>query len=269
MYIEINAAIEWTVLFVSVCILIDTLEKLYNFREFQKGGIFYWEWLRKFPGFNRRRIIRWFADFVFELRVWFSLVSLRGIAAAGLLIWPSGGNFRLPALCILFVIGSLENFRRMPSLPEAPNRFTLTIIGALVLQGFVPTETVTSACLWFIALQSCLSYATAGFAKLLKHDWRKGIAIFKAFNSTYYLTTPAFAKMVDRNPLIGTAASYTTISMECLFPLVLLVGKPYFLIFLIWGTLLHIANAVMLRLNNYFWPWIATYPAIIYVAQGT
>ncbi len=268
MYIELIPAIEWTVRIVSVCILIDTIEKVYNFREFLKTGIFDWAWVRRNPVFSeKRRIIRVFADAVFGFRIWFPLVALRGLAAAGLLFWAGNIRFRLIGLLVLFVVGSLENFRRTPFFQETPNRFTLTVIGALILQGLVPTEFVSAVCMWFIALQSCLSYATAGISKLFNKDWRKGEGLLKAFNAPNYAISPGLAKIFDRFKRTGKSVNYLTIAAESLFPLVLIVGSPYFWVFLVWGAFLHLTNAVVLRLNNYFWTWIATYPAIIYVAQ--
>ena len=146
--IEMNQTIEWTGRLVAVCILIDTCEKFHNFREFKENGLFDWERPRQFHGFSqRRRLIRLVADAVFGFRIWFFLLALRGLAACGLLIGE--GQNLLGAICllILFMVGSLDNWRRMPYFPETPNRFTLTIIGALFLQNLVPGQITTLACL--------------------------------------------------------------------------------------------------------------------------
>ena len=139
--------------------------------------------------------------------------------------------------------------------------------GALFLQSIVPSKIVTIACLWFIALQACLSYATAGFIKLFNQDWITGNGIFRIVNNPNLLTSPGIAVFLQRHSLTGKVLNYFTIAIECLFPLVLVVGSPFYLVFLIWGVSFHSANAILLRLNNYFWAWIATYPAIIFVAQ--
>ncbi len=267
--IEINQAVEWTIIFLSVSILIDTFEKFRNIKEFKSGGIFDWEWMRQFFGYSKRRpIIRKFADSVFGLRMWFFLLTLRGLAAIVLLLFFEQAVISSFALFILFFVGSLENFRRMPFFPEMPNRFTLLIFGALFLRSLAPTEFVTLACLWFIALQSCLSYATAGIYKLLNKDWRTGNGVLNAANSPYYFTSPVPARILLRNPPLALFLNYFTIAVESLFPLVLLIGKPYYLFFLVWGVLFHLVNAYFIRLNNYFWTWIATYPAILYIAQN-
>lgn len=267
--IEINQAIEWTIRFVSICILVDTFEKFCNFREFKNTGIFSWEWLRQNRTISgRRRIIRRVADLFFGYRVWFGLLALRGIAALGLLLLPTKGLISAIGLLIIFIVGSLANFRRVSFMPETPNRFTLTIIGALFLQSVVPSKTVTLACLWFIALQSCLTYATAGIIKLFNPDWRNGVGLLKVVNSPNLLTSPNVAVFFQQNNYFGKILNYFTLAFECLFPLVLVIGKPFFILFLIWGLAFHFANMVLLRFNNFFWAWIATYPAIIFIAQN-
>lgn len=266
--IEINQAVEWTVRLVSVCILIDTVEKFYNFREFRDKGIFSWEWIKQFPGFSQRRqIIRKFADFVFGFPTWFVLITLRGLAALWLLFVPGQSLISTIGILVIFIVGSLANFRRMPYAPQAPNRFTLIIIGALFLQSIVPSKIVTEACLWFIALQSCLSYATAGITKLFNKDWRNGTGVLRVVNTPNLLASPNLAEFFRSHGFIGKVLNYFTIAIESLFPFVLFIGKPFFFVFLIWGLFFHLTNAVLLRFNNYFWAWIATYPAIIYVAH--
>lgn len=267
--IEITQAIELTAQLVAIVILIDTIETFFNIKEFRNNGIFSWKWLRQYKGITqRRRVIRKFADLFFGFRVWFSLLTLRWLAAISILFFPNQGWISSVALLILFIFGCLANFRRMPYRPLAPLRFTLIIIGALFLQSLVPTETVTKACLWFIALQSCLSYATAGFVKLFNKDWLDGTGVLKAVNSKNLLVTKHSAIFFQKFPIISKFFNYFTLIIECLFPLVLVVGSPFFFIFLIWGVLFHFTNVVLLRLNNYFWAWISTYPAIIFIAQG-
>ncbi|NNE66498.1 MAG: hypothetical protein HKN33_08015, partial [Pyrinomonadaceae bacterium] len=235
--IETEIAITWTLRLVSVCILIDTFEKLARIREYTGGGLLSWGWLEQFVGFRERRApIRGFASFFFGARIWIPLICLRGVASAGLLIWTPKGTAAILPLFVIFVVGSLENYRRLPYFPEVPNRFALPIIGALLLQSLVPSQIVTNAVLWFIAIQSCLSYATAGFSKLFNKDWRTGVAIQTASNSVYYFTSANVAKFIDRSPTAARLVTYSILLIECVFPLVLVVGSPFYLFFLVWGV---------------------------------
>jgi hypothetical protein len=267
--IELNEAIILTVRLISVCLLIDTFEKFLNISEYRENGIFNWKWVRQYQGFSQRRqLIRDFADFVFGGNIWFVLLGLRGMTAAYLFINPEINWVYSAGLLGLFIIGSLANFRRMPFRAEVPNRFTLLLIGALFLQSLVPSKNVSVACLWFIALQSCLSYTTAGITKLFNRDWQQGNGLFKVVNSPNLVASPIYAQIVSKYSIIAKILTYLTILIECIFPIVLLVGKPYFVMFLIWGVVFHLGNAFLIRLNNYFWAWLATYPAIIYIAQS-
>ena len=159
------------------------------------------------------------------------------------------------------------NFRNGPLTAETENRLALMIIGALLLRSIAPTAIVTVAVLWFIALQSCFSYLTAGIVKLADKDWRNGMGIFNIVNSSNLAAYKSHAFFLNKHPAAGKFLTWATLGFECTFPLVLIIGKPFFILFLIGGVLFHLAIAVMLRLNKFFWVWIATYPAIIFIAQ--
>jgi hypothetical protein len=140
------------------------------------------------------------------------------------------------------------------------------IAGALLLQCFVPTPLVTLACLWFIALQSCLSYVTAGATKLFNPEWRNGNGILHIFDSPSLVATEKVAHWLKSHRTFAKLLTWGTLGMECIFPLAL-VGQPLLWLFLGWGALLHAGIAIFIRLGKFFWIWIATYPAIIFVAH--
>lgn len=266
-HLEAAQAIEWTTRLAAFYVLLDAAEKLYNFREFAKGGVFDWTNLREHSFFARfpkaaRRIL----DALFARRTWLAAQILRALCAAHLLFSPRQSSTGSLEIIFLFVIGSLSNLRLTPYGAETENRFSLTIIGALLLRGLAPTPLVDQVCLWFIALQVCLSYATAGVVKLFNDGWRGGEGLFNVVNSSSLVKSDNLARFFSRHRKTAKNLTRLNVAVECAFPLVLLVGKPYFLIFLLWGLVFHSLNAAALGLNKFLWAWIAAYPALIFCA---
>jgi hypothetical protein len=260
-------AIEWVIRFLAVYILIDSGEKLYNFREFRGDGFFSWQALRTHRFFTTRSsVTRRSLDRLFDFRSWLFLLLLRGLGGVWLLCLPQHPVITPVCLLVLFIVGSLMNFRHTPYGTETENRFALMLCGALLLRSLVPTELLTVISLWFIALQSCLSYMTAGVTKWLNPDWKKGNGIMDVINSSDLVPLERTQLFFGRNPGFGKLLAWATIAFECLFPLALL-GSPFVWLFLTGGVLFHLGIAVWLRLGKFFWVWMATYPAIIFIAQ--
>ena len=82
---------------------------------------------------------------------------------------------RTTAIWALFLIEVLLNLRH-PS-TEGSKVISHIVWGGLAVGHILPRDpTITEACLWFIALQSCVSYAGNGWAKLQTTGWRSGEA---------------------------------------------------------------------------------------------
>ncbi|MET0393842.1 MAG: hypothetical protein ABW019_11910 [Chitinophagaceae bacterium] len=261
-------AIEWCTRLLAVYVLIDSAEKLYNHRAFRPGGFFGWAALRQHLFFASRPLpVRRLLDVLFDFRGWMALLLLRGLSGIALLTLPHHPVFGTAGLLIVFVAGSLVNFRQAPFGAETENRFALALTGALLLRSLVPTQLVTEVCLLFIALYTCVSYVTAGVTKWVDPAWRKGEGLLEVIHSPDLVPLERLAAFFRRYPGAGRALAWATIGIECLFPLALVAGPPFFWLFLIWGIVFHLTIAVVLRLGKFFWVWVATYPAIIFIAQ--
>jgi hypothetical protein len=258
-------ALNWVTRLMAICVLIDTLETLYNLALFRTGGLYDWFWLRQHPRFVRQRpILKRITDALFNYRTWISLLCLRGIAAF-ILLCDTPPQY--VCLWIMFFVGGLANIRALPLKTDTPNRFTLMIIGALILYSFNPTHLVAEACLWFLFLQTSLTYLSAGFFKLKDKDWRTGIGLLSVFNAPFWFDTSKLAAFFYEYPILCRFLSYSIIGFECLFSLVLFCPMPYAFIFIVFGLFFHLSIALLLGLNKFFWAWIATYPAVIYLIQ--
>lgn len=165
-------------------------------------------------------------------------------------------------LGVAFLSNMLINVRN-PQSTEGSDHMTTQIFGALFLGYLGGTSFTLCVSLFYIAVQSCLAYFTGGLSKLISPHWRRGDAIFGVLNSQTFGNELAARWLADKSRLT-CALGWGVIIMECLFPLVLFVGFPGSLTFLIWGVLFHGVNAVLLGLNSFIWSFGATYPAILF-----
>jgi hypothetical protein len=255
-------------LFLVIYILIDSFEKISNYKEYLTGGLLSWNLLRKNSSFTSKpESFRNFIDIIFPVRSWLLLIGLRIVCGATLLVLP----FQSPLLVIsytgLFVIGSLINLRNRAYKAEAENRFSLIIIGALLLRSLLPTDNVTLAALWFIALQPCLSYLAAGISKIRNRDWRKGNGFKYVATSGELVPVKEINVFFQGHQTLTRLINWLIILFECVFPMALFAGQIVLWFFLIGGVILHIGIAFGLRRGKFFWVWMATYPALIFIAQ--
>ncbi len=128
------------------------------------------------------------------------------------------------------------------------------------------TPVILQIGLWFIALQACLSYTTAGVAKLVSPIWRSGDAIYKIFNTSAYGLRQV-ADVLEHRRWLNLFLCWTVILVETLFPLALLLPEPWGWTFIAWGVLFHLLNAIIMGLNSFLWAFLATYPAIVYTSS--
>lgn len=266
-YLTAQQAVAWIIRFLAIYIIIDSAEKLSVHTQFKQGGLFDWETIKQNGYFkNRSAMPLQLVNAIFSYPGWMLLIAIRGWAGLMLIIAPDNSVLTKIMLLAVFITSSLINLRNKPLGAETENRFALMITGALLLRYFVSTPVTTVACLWFIALQSCLSYVTAGAAKLFYADWRNGNGILNVFDSPSLVPTKNVAHWLNKHNKFAKLLTWGTLSIECAFPLALF-GQPLLWLFLGWGVLFHAAIAIFIRLGKFFWIWIATYPAIIFVAH--
>lgn len=259
--------IEWVTRILSIYFFVDSAGNLIDFRNYREND-FFGRAILKTSSFYRshNRFIRAILDGVLEFRVWFLIILIRGFSGIVLFFLPQQNLLSTFCLLFLFLSSSVINLQIRPFRPETDNRFALQISGALLLLALVPTPLVSDACMWFIALMSCITYATAGISKLFEKEWRVGNGLIMAINAREMIFSDTMILFLNRHKKLLKIMTWMTIAMDSLFPLVFIAGPPYFLFFIAWGVCFHLFIAIFLRLGKFFWVWISTYPAIIYIA---
>jgi hypothetical protein len=254
-------------LFLVIYILIDSFEKISVYKEYLTGGLLSWSLLRKNSSFTSKpESFRNFIDIIFPVRPWLFLIGLRIGLSVVLLILPFNSPLFVLLYACLFIIGSLVNLRNVAYRAETENIFSLVLIGTLLLRSLLPTDMVTLASLWFIALQVCIAYLTAGISKLKNPDWRKGNGFKYMVTSSELVAAPKINIYFEEHKTLTRFINWLIILFECTFPVGLFV-PVIFWFFLAGGIILQIAIALGLRMGKFFWIWLATYPALIFIAQ--
>jgi hypothetical protein len=171
----------------------------------------------------------------------------------------------LVSLLYIVVFAVLFQFRRAFG-DDGSDQMSFIIIATMLLfLGPFTGDTTKEIGLYFIAIQSCISYATSGIAKLVSKTWRTGQAVYKILNTAAY-GSQSISSYLKGKTALGYLLCWSTIIFESLFPLSIVASGPFLWMFLIWGFFFHLSIAFVMGLNSFLWAFISTYPAIIYTS---
>lgn len=247
------------VVFVGTCI--ENAEILFLGKSFKSQGIFGGPILRTRS--RRSLYFRWL--FVASSHKYLSLfVLFASVSAFSFVLFR---QFLYAALTIILLLaGRLLRLYRTPFGGDGSDQMLTTVWIGLSIQTYLLYLGYDQTSIGFVAIafQGALSYAVAGIAKLLSAEWRSGRALKLIFR-TYCYGNQRVLKVVQRHSLFAPIAAAGIILFECLFPLSLLSFKVA-LPFAILGVLFHSFNAIYMRLNIFFFAFVATYPSILYLS---
>lgn len=143
------------------------------------------------------------------------------------------------------------------------DRMSLLILWCLCLAHFIPSLRGKELAFGYLALQLVLSYAIAGWVKIINPDWRSGLALRDVFRFSAYPVSEATRAWADR-PHVLWLMSWAVMLFELLFPFTLITHTTLAMA-LILAACFHLANAVLFGLNRFFWIWLAAYPSILWL----
>ena len=244
---------------------ISTLEMIFINKEFKDTGAFSWKILR----FERQQympssVTNRFLSLFFTFRGVVVILLLRLLCLIGMVLFSIDGvAFTVFAFIVLISLIAIH-FRNVYG-GDGSDQMS-TILSFCLFAGcgvFMQNSILERASIWFIAVQSCLSYCSAGIAKMASSKWRSGEATYEIFNTASHGSFAA-AKVLSNNKRLSFILSWMAILFESLFPFCLLMPLPVVFAFLLCGITFHLVNAVVMGLNSFFWIFIATYPAILY-----
>lgn len=197
-------------------------------------------------------------------RVMISVHGVRLLAALGVLaVRP--GSWPFASLCLLLVAACLIDSARLPLGGEGADQMSLLIALALLVGGGPwATERLGWIALAFVAGQAVLSYTASGWAKIFSPVWRSGAAV-PGILSTYEYGFPRVGAWLFERPLISRAITWPVLILESSFALAL-VSPRLAVAYMIFGFGFHLTNAFVMGLNAFTPSFVATYPAVLWLA---
>jgi hypothetical protein len=240
-------------------VLLQSAEMLALQRSYAASGIFAWDTLR--AEHDHSRLLSWFYAAVFGARGFTTLTFLRLLSGVVLVLDGEG-----PTVLFVGLSSWLTNVRWRGQFNGGSDTLTsIVTLGLCVAQVAGGTHLVRASAVYYIAVQTLLSYFVAGVTKLKEPAWRDGRALTQFLKLRRY-SVPVLWQHALTPPSRARAASYALISFECAFPLALLHPTVCHA-WLTAGCVFHLLNAWVLGLNR-FWPiWFAAYPTLAYVSH--
>jgi hypothetical protein len=231
--------------------MLQTMELLRVREVFQADGVWQWEILK-----SELPYLGW----ILKPSPFRLLLSLRFLVALALPFSPD------PILPIFLALSSvLICLRWRGTYNGGSDYMTLLILLALSAARLGANDPrVVAISLGYVAVQSTLSYFISGVVKIRNPSWRTGRALAQLLNSPLY-ALPTRARGLSRQRLFCFLGAWAVLLFECGFPLAF-VERRFCLAFLALAGLFHLINVYALGLNRFFWAWIASFPAIIFLA---
>lgn len=242
----------------AVAILLQTFEMM-QIKE-AITSIWSWEILKKDYEFLPAPLQK-YLSFLLDGPHFFLILDARVFLAILLLVFPQ------PLILLaLLLTALLICLRWRGPYNGGSDMMTMVVLLALTVGSFFHNHSLAlKACLWYIAVQVCLSYWIAGIAKLRKPHWRNGRALYLLVTATNY-ETPIEVQQLLQNSKIAKLASWLILIFECTFPLALL-SPDLCLIYIAAALFFQLGNFFVFGLNRFVFAWLAAYPALYWCSH--
>lgn len=187
---------------------------------------------------------------LFAARIALCVLVIAGVAAP----WPLVGLAGLSLLILHRFEGPYNG---------GSDRMGLLALWCLTAATLAPSIHLKELFFGYLGAQLVLSYFISGGVKIVNPDWRSGRALGDVFRFSAYPVSEALRGWADR-PRVLLAMSWAVMGFELAFPLAML-WRPGLVAALAVAATFHLANACLFGLNRFFWTWVATYPALLWL----
>ena len=241
--------------------LVTSLEYLTNERDREPGGLNDWAVSRQ--NFRpKSKLVAKLLDLAGDRRGTKALHITRAVAAAAVLA-PLPRNARLAASAVLTASALALYPRHQYGADGADQVSFLVQTAATVARAGDRNPALVDACLWFVSMQSTLSYAVSGWVKVTSRTWRSGDALPNIMRTRAYGDEQAW-RLLRKYPRTGRALGTAVLALECGFPL-LFLGKGRLANAVVGSAAaFHVANARLMGLGRFLWSFCAMHPAVLY-----
>jgi hypothetical protein len=258
-FLRQDFCVQLTARVVGLGSVIAALEMLMMRQEWSEQGVFSWSVARTGLRFAIRNgfipIFDMICAYPQYVVLQVAVQTFCGVALA-LNLWP---HLEVPLLVSILCVHLLTMLRTHGT--DGADQMQTMLLVSLIAYCAVPDVIARKAALWFITLQVVLAYTMAGISKLWSRAWRTGTVLKQSLslapgNETLYRLLP------DRGFTNGILC-WSVVLFETSFATVLLFQPSIALIFLAFGFLMHLGNAVALGLPRFLFTFVAAYPLIL------
>ncbi|MET8175456.1 alpha/beta fold hydrolase [Streptomyces clavifer] len=246
----------------AVTSLLSSLEHLTTPDQKRPGGLNDWA-LARYGHAHYGRPLRKLLDIVADERTSRSLHAARVAASAALLL-PGDSRARGAANLFLGLSGALlyPTHRYGTDGSDQASNLVQTATG---LARLAPSPAAQDALVWYVALQSNLSYVVSGWIKLLGKDWRTGAALTGVMRTRTYGHEKVW-RLTRRHPRSARALAHGVLAMECLFPVLYLKGGLLTRPVIAGVAAFHVANGSVMGLGRFIPAFTAMHPMVAYTS---
>ena len=262
-YFDAQLAVQCLQVGAGLVMAITAAEILEQFQVYAKSGVLSWDLGRRTPQVANNSFIRRIGDFFYHDERFRVLFAIRlglglGMATCGCIDYLS------PSLIAAAILSSLIVLYRANQGQDGSFQLRLLILFVLFACSISPTDSLPYKLgLYFLSAQLILSYLIAGIAKLRGKTWRDGTGLTGIMGTVYHGIRWGH-KILAKRPTLTKVLSWSVITFEVLFPLVL-TGNAWIIAgFLTITTLFHLATSFLMGLNGFFLSFAAAYPTLIF-----
>lgn len=244
----------WIERIIALAVFLQTLELLSVRSVFSNNGIWRWGIIRReFAAFPK--VARSVLDICLNYPQFVLLLIAQLLVSALFFVHT---HWSLPIFLLGGVILICLRFRG--TFNGGSDYMTIIVLAVVSLSLIFRSDPIIAlGCLWYLALQTVLSYFVAGVVKVRQKNWRSGRALPAFLASAVYASSPAM-KAAYSNRLLMLFASWAIIVFELAFPLVFV--SPVLVVPVLFAAFMfHGANCFVFGLNRFLFAWAAAYPA--------
>lgn len=242
--------------------LVSSLEYLAQRRQVRKGGLNDWRILRGVK-VKSAPATRKFFDVVGDEKVTMTLHAARAAASAGLLL-PGKGRWR-GAASLFLGLSNVALYARHRMGTDGSDQVTTLVQTANGAARLSRSPEVQDALMWYVAVQSNLSYVVSGWVKLLGHTWRDGSALGGIMRTRTYGHEGVW-KLTQKYPVPTRYLAHGVLALECLFPLAYARRGAFAKPVIGSAAAFHVANGFAMGLGRFVGSFTSMHPMVAYTS---
>lgn len=242
--------------------LTASLEYLTQRREMRKGGFNDWNVVKDVQA-GSTPLTRRILDVVSDERATTALHAARAAVSAGMML-PGSSRWRGAGSAFLSASTALLYPRHRYGTDGSDQVSTLTQ-SAMALARLSGDRATQDAALWYVALQSTMSYLVSGWVKLLGEPWRDASALPGVMRTKTYGCEPLF-RLARRHPVHARYLTHGVLALECLFPVAYLAGGRLTRPVIAAAGAFHLTNGFAMGLGRFVTSFVSMHPAVAYTA---